>query len=237
MPPKVDCPDERPSRLKLLFTSDKHNRAFSIDPASSRPETLSDQGSSKFNTARALRNTSKVLDALKTVSNVSSLLGPLGTTCDALKVVVIIAQVSVRCSYLVDVLIRLYHQYMVKNQEDLKDLLDKLHQQLDFIQDKTLVLTDSRFRPSPHSIQGLVKSLEVYILFVIFLNIESPLILYIGNWIRFKIRLTPKTGVECDSSFTRCLRWTRIGKRLIAVPVNWKDPSCNSWSVSYSLFF
>jgi hypothetical protein len=62
---------------------------------------------------------------------------------------------------------------MVKNQDDLKDLLDKLHEQLKFIQDKTHALTDSRFRPSRNSIQGLVNSLEAYILFVIFLNVDS----------------------------------------------------------------
>jgi hypothetical protein len=105
MPPKTNHPDERPSRLKLPFTGDKHKRASSTDPPPSRPETPSGQGGSKFNTARALRNTSKVLDALKTVSNASSLLGPLGTTCDAIKIVVTTAEVSLRCSYLVDVLI------------------------------------------------------------------------------------------------------------------------------------
>jgi WD40 repeat protein len=36
---------------------------------------------------------------------------------------------------------------MVNNQDDLKDILDKLHQQLDFIQDKTSSLTDSRLHP------------------------------------------------------------------------------------------
>jgi len=70
---------------------------------------------------------------------------------------------------------------MVKNQADLKELLDKLQQQLDFIQDKTHALTDSRFLPSRNSIQGLVKSLEAYILFVVFLIIDSSLIAYTGN--------------------------------------------------------
>ncbi len=94
MPPKVNHPDDRPSRLKLLFTGDKHKRASSTDPAPSRPESPSGQGGSRFNTGRALRNTGKVLDALKIVSNASSLLGPLGTTCDALKIVVTTAEVS-----------------------------------------------------------------------------------------------------------------------------------------------
>jgi hypothetical protein len=109
MPPKVNDPDERTSRLKQLFASDKHKRASSADPTPSRPGTSSDQGQggSKFNAGKALRNTGKVLDALKTVSNASSLLGPLGTTCDALKVVVTTAQVS--RSHLIDILIRLYH--------------------------------------------------------------------------------------------------------------------------------
>ena len=128
MPPKVNDPDERTSRLKLLFANDKQKRASSTDPTPSRPGTPSDQGGSKFNAGKALRNTGKVLDALKTVSNASSLLGPLGTTCDALKVVVTTAQVSLECTYLGDAFIQLYHQGMVKNQEDLKDLLDKLHQ-------------------------------------------------------------------------------------------------------------
>ena len=66
---------------------------------------------------------------------------------------------------------------MVKNQEDLKDLLDKLHEQQEFIQDKTNALTDSRFHPSRNSIQGLVKSLEAYILFVVFLNVGPSLII------------------------------------------------------------
>jgi hypothetical protein len=57
---------------------------------------------------------------------------------------------------------------MVKNQEDIKDLLDKLHHQLDFIQGKTSSLTDSRFRPSGSSIQGLVNFLEAYILLFVF---------------------------------------------------------------------
>jgi hypothetical protein len=65
---------------------------------------------------------------------------------------------------------------MVKNKEDLKNLLDKLHQHLDFIQDKTKALTDSRFRPSRSSIQGLVKSLEAYISSVLFLNVGLSLI-------------------------------------------------------------
>jgi hypothetical protein len=209
MPPKGKRPNERPSRLKLLFTSDKYKRASSTDPIPSRLGTSSDQGSGKFNTARALRNTSKVLNTLKSVSNASSFLGPLGMTCDALKVVVTTAQVSLGCSYLVDVLIQLYHQGVVKNQQDIKDLLDKLHQQLDFIQDKTNALTDSRFRPSRNSIQDLVKSLEAYILFVVFLVVDSSLIARIGNWIPFKAssnRLTTKARVEFESSFTRCLR-------------------------------
>jgi hypothetical protein len=75
---------------------------------------------------------------------------------------------------------------MVKNDEDLKDLVDKLHEQLDFIQDKTQALTDSRFRPSRNSIQSLAKSLEAYILFVFCLNVDSSLIVFTGNWIRSK---------------------------------------------------
>jgi hypothetical protein len=93
MPPKVNPPDERPSRLKLPFISDRHKRASSTDPASSHPETPSDQGGSKFNTGKALRITSKVLDALKIVGEASPLLGPLKTTCDGLKIVVAIAEV------------------------------------------------------------------------------------------------------------------------------------------------
>jgi hypothetical protein len=75
---------------------------------------------------------------------------------------------------------------MVKNEEDLKGLFDKLHQQLDFIEDKTSSLTDSRFRPSHGSIQGLVKSLETYILFVVLLDVDPSLIPRTGIWIRFK---------------------------------------------------
>ena len=129
---------------------------------------------------------------------------------------------------------------MVKNQEDLKDLLDKLREQLDFIQDKTHALTDSRFRPSRNSIQGLVKSLEAYILFVVFLNVDSPLIVHTGNWIPFKAssnRLTPKIRVEFENCFTRCLLSIRIEKRLIAVVNNWTDPSSSSWSVADSWYF
>ena len=66
---------------------------------------------------------------------------------------------------------------MVKNQEDLKDLIDKLHKQLAFIKDKTTSLTDSRFHPSHAAIQGLVKSLEEYILSVVFLNVGPSLII------------------------------------------------------------
>jgi hypothetical protein len=187
MPPKVNHPDERPSRLRLPFTGDKHKRASSTDSTPSRPGTPSAQGGTKFNPGRALRTTGKVLDALKGVSNASSLLGPLGITCDALKIVVTTAEVRARSPYSVNVLTGLYHQGMVKNDEDLKDLLDKLHQQLDFIQDKTHSLTDSRFRPSHSSIQGLVKSIEAYILFVIFLNVDLSLIARSENWIRFKI--------------------------------------------------
>jgi hypothetical protein len=108
MPPKTEHPDERPSRLKHLFTGDKHKRTSSTDPAPSRPETPSGQGGSQFNTRKALHTTNKVLDALKIVSNASSLLGPLGTTCDAIKIVVTTAEVSPGCLYLVDVLIRLH---------------------------------------------------------------------------------------------------------------------------------
>jgi hypothetical protein len=182
MPPKVNRPDERSSRLKLPFTSDKHKRTSSTDTTPSRPGTLSGQGSSQFNTKKALHYTGKVLDALKVVSNTSSLLGPLGTTCDALKFVVTTAEVSLAFPYSLNVLIRLY-QGMVKNDEDLNDLCDKLHSQLAFIQDKTDALTDGRFRPSRHSIQGLVKSLEAYILFVIFINMGTLLISFAGNWI------------------------------------------------------
>ena len=107
-PPKVDDPDERPLRLKHLFSGDKHKRTSSTDPTPSRPETPSGQGGSHFNTRKALHTTNKVLDALKIVSNASSLLGPLGTTCDAIKVVVTTAEVSLGCLYLVNALIRLY---------------------------------------------------------------------------------------------------------------------------------
>jgi hypothetical protein len=99
MPPKANHPDERPSRLKLPFISDKHKRASSIDPAPSRPETPSDQGGTKFNTGKALRITSKVLDALKIVGDASPLLGPLAITCEALKIVVNTAEVRTGCSY------------------------------------------------------------------------------------------------------------------------------------------
>jgi hypothetical protein len=174
MPPKVNHPDERPSRLRLLFTSDKHKRASSTDSTPSRPETPSGQGGTKFNTRKALRNTNKVLDALKIVSDASSLLGPLKTTCDALKIVVTTAEVRTGRVYLVGVLIRLYHQGMVKNQEDLKELPAKLQRQLSFIQEKTDTLTDPRFRPSGKAIQGLVRSLETYTTFVIFLECGSP---------------------------------------------------------------
>jgi hypothetical protein len=138
-------------------------------------------------------------------------------------------------SVLVNVLTGLYHQGTVKNDEDLKNLLDKLHQQLDFIRHKTSSLTDSRFRPSRSSIQGLVKSLEAYMLFVAFLNVDSSLIAHAENWIPFKISSShwnPKNRVEFESTFTRCLRWIRIRKRLIAVVNNWMDPSSNSWLVS-----
>jgi hypothetical protein len=129
---------------------------------------------------------------------------------------------------------------MVKNQEDVKDLLNKLHEQQGFIQDKTNALTDSRFRPSRNSIQGLVKSLEAYILFVVFLNVDSLLIAHTGNWIPFKAssnRLTPKTRVEFESSFTRCLLSILIEKRLIVVANNWMDPSSSSWSVPEHQYF
>ena len=129
---------------------------------------------------------------------------------------------------------------MVKNQADLKELLDKLQQQLEFIQDKTHALTDSRFRPSRNSIQGLVKSLEAYILLVVFLVVDSSLIARIGNWIPFKAssnRSTQKTKVEFENCFTRCLLSIRIEKRLIAVVNNWMDPSSSSWSVPVSQYF
>jgi hypothetical protein len=96
VPPEANHPDERPSRLKLPFISDKHKRASSTDPVPSRPETPSDQGGTKFNTGKALRITSKVLDALKIVGDASPLLGPLKTTCDALKIVVTTAEVRTR---------------------------------------------------------------------------------------------------------------------------------------------
>jgi hypothetical protein len=87
--------------------------------------------------------------------------------------------------YAVNVLIGLC-QGMIKNDEDLKDLLDKLNEQLAFIKDKTQSLTDERFRPSRNSIQSLVKSLEAYILCVVFINLDSSLITFAGNWIRSK---------------------------------------------------
>jgi hypothetical protein len=174
MPPKVNRPDDCPSRLKLPFSSDKHQRASSTDPAPSRPGTPSDQGGSKFNTKRALRITNKVLDALKIVGDASPLLGPLKTTCDALKIVVTTAEVCTGCSYLVDMLIGLHHQGMVKNQEDLKELPAELRRQLNLIQEKTDTLTDPRFRPSGKAIHGLMGSLETYTTFVIFLECRSP---------------------------------------------------------------
>jgi hypothetical protein len=173
MPPKANHPDERPSRLKLPFISDKHKRESSTDPAPSRSGTSSDQGGSKFNTGKALRITSKDLDALKIVGDASPLLGPLKTTCDGLKIVVTIAEVRTAYPYLVHMLIGLYHQGMVKNQEDLKEIPAKLQRQLNFIQDKTKTLTDPRFRLSGQAIDGLVRSLETYITFVTFLEYGS----------------------------------------------------------------
>jgi hypothetical protein len=170
MPPKAIRPDERPSRLNLLFASDRHKQASSTP---SHPETPSGQGGSKFNTKRALRNTNKVLDVLKIVGGASSLLGPLKTTCDALKIVVTIAEVSMRVWYLGDMLIRLHHQGMVKNNEDLKDLPAKLQRQLNFIQGKTDALADPRFRPSGKAIHGLVDALETYTTFVAILESGS----------------------------------------------------------------
>jgi len=125
--------------LRLPFSSDKHKRASSTDSPSIRPRIPSGQGGTKFNTRKALRNTSKILDVLKIVSDASSLLVPLNTTWDALKIVATTAEVGTERSYLVDVLIGLYHQDMdmFKNKEDLKDLFDNLHQQLNWLSSKT----------------------------------------------------------------------------------------------------
>jgi hypothetical protein len=174
MPPKANRPDERTSRLRLPFTGDKHKRSPSTDPATSRPETPSEQGGSKFNTKRALRITNKVLDALKIVGDASSLLGPLKTTCDALKTVVKIAEVRVHVWYLGDMLIVLYHQDVIKNKEDLNELPAELQRQLNFIQSNTDALVDPRFRPSSKSIRRLADALETFITFVAILESGSP---------------------------------------------------------------
>jgi hypothetical protein len=174
MPPKANRPDDRPSRFNLLFASDKHKRAPSTDSTSSRPGTPSGEETSKFNTKRALRNTNKALDVLKIVSDASSLLGPLKTTCDALKIVVTIAEVGIRTWCLGDMLIGLYHQGMVKNKEDLKELPAKLERQLNFIQSKIDALTDPRFRPSSKAIHGLIDAFETYKTFVTFLEYGCP---------------------------------------------------------------
>jgi hypothetical protein len=168
MPPKANDSDENPSRLKHLFTRDKNKRAVPTEPTPSAPETPSGEGGSKFNTRKALHTTSKVLDAVKVASETSPLLGPLGIACDALKMVVDTAEVRTGSWYSVDVLIGLYHQGMVKNQDDLKELPAKLQRQLTDIQDKMGHLTDPRCPPSSKAIQKLVKSLEIYTTFVTF---------------------------------------------------------------------
>jgi hypothetical protein len=63
-------------------------------------------------------------------------------------------------------LIGLYLQGMVKNQEDLKGLPAKLQHQLTKIQDEMGKLPDPKCPPSSKAIQGLVKALEAYTMFV-----------------------------------------------------------------------
>jgi hypothetical protein len=53
-------------------------------------------------------------------------------------------------------------QGVVKNNEDLTKLLEKLQHQLKFVQDKTSSFADPRFRPSGAAVQGLVDSLQKY---------------------------------------------------------------------------
>lgn len=62
---------------------------------------------------------------------------------------------------------------MLKNQEEIQDLLDKLQQHLNFIQEKTQSLTETVVKPSHNSLQRLVRSLEDYFLFAASLS-EYP---------------------------------------------------------------
>lgn len=159
MPPKPEQSEGRP-RWRWYDTSSRKKDGIAVqDTSHSRPSTPSGQKRDGFDTRNALGNAGKAIDALKKVSEMSDFLGPLGTVCDALRFAVDTAEV--RPAIYPKVILNRY-QSVLKNQDDIKTLLNKLGRQMKFIQEKTTSLRDAKFRPSRNAIQSLVMSLGEY---------------------------------------------------------------------------
>jgi hypothetical protein len=155
MPPK---PDQGFKKHKFGIFGDKNAKNSASKPSSGHA-TPSASGTS--NTQSAIRNARLAIDGLKTASDMSVVLGPLKLVCFALTLIVDTAEVGLQCVYTIK-LTSMNAQGVVKNNEDLRNLLEKLQRQLKFVQDKTNSLADPRFRPSGAAVQGLVDSLQAY---------------------------------------------------------------------------
>lgn len=159
MPPKPGPSNEGPRKLKFGLFGDRRSKNTIPDPTTSRAPP---SAGGESNSQRAIRNARLALDALRTASDISEVLGPLKLLCFALKVVVDTAEVGPSRLNCMASLIIVESQGVVQNNEDLTKLREKLKRQLSFVEDKTKSLADPRFRPSRAAVQGLVKSLQEY---------------------------------------------------------------------------
>jgi hypothetical protein len=155
MPPK---PDQGLKKPRFGIFGDKNAKNSASKPSSAHA-TPSASGTSSAQSA--IRNARLAIDGLKTASDMSDVLGPLALVCFALTHIVDTAEVGLQYVYTI-ILISMNVQGVVKNNEDLRKLLDKLQRQLKFVQDKMNPLADPRFRPSGAAVQGLVDPLQEY---------------------------------------------------------------------------
>jgi hypothetical protein len=155
MPPKPDPPNQGSKKHKFRIFGEKNAKNSASKSASGRATP------SASNAQSAIRNARLAIDGLKTASDMSDVLGPIKLVCFALTLIVDTAEVGLQCVYTI-ILISMNAQGVVKNNEDLTKLLEKLKDQLEFVQDKTNSLAGPRFQPSGTAVQGLVKSLQKY---------------------------------------------------------------------------
>jgi hypothetical protein len=158
----------QPNKLKKLKAKSPSPPVDSSVGASTTPK----DSKGGITTDDVLRNTSTLLEVLKSVSDAAQILGPLKAICGVLKIAADTAIVRSCIGYRA-MLIIIDRQLLQNNGEDLKDLIEKLEPQQRFLESEIEKLSKPEFSKLEH-MQDLVEPLWRYLLFVyIFLEMLS----------------------------------------------------------------